>query len=79
MGSGRLWSGRGRKTWGTATRRKSNTTIVHSPSDEVIPYADSEQLRINSELPIESLTAIGDDHRLADPEPLAKMLDAIVG
>ena len=30
----------------------------------------------NSDLPMETLIEVGTDHRLADPEPLEKMLEA---
>jgi len=37
---------------------------------------DSEELVRNSGLPASALIEVGDDHRLADPEPLRKMLEA---
>jgi hypothetical protein len=46
--------------------------ILHSRADEVAPFADSEELLRNSGLPASSLIEVGDDHRLADPEPLRK-------
>jgi hypothetical protein len=46
---------------------------MHSRSDEVIPFTDSEELAVNSGA---ILIEIGTDHRLADPEPLAVMLRA---
>ena len=64
------------KNWGTATTVKPNTIILHSRQDEVIPFADSEELRANSGLPPEALIEVGNDHRLADEEPLGKMLEA---
>ena len=64
------------KKWGTATTVKPNTIILHSRQDDVIPFADSEELVANSGLPPEALIEVGDDHRLADPEPLEAMLDA---
>jgi alpha-beta hydrolase superfamily lysophospholipase len=64
------------KRWGTATTVKPNTTILHSRQDDVIPFEDSEELVRNSGLPDSVLIAIGTDHRLADPEPLARMLAA---
>ena len=62
------------KKWGSATTVKSNTTILHSRADDVVPFADSEELIKNSGLLPEALIEIGSDHRLADPEPLAAML-----
>lgn len=64
------------KNWGTATTVKSNTTILHSRQDDVIPFADSEELLSNSGLPPEKLIETGFEHRLADQESLQKMLEA---
>lgn len=64
------------KNWGMATTVKPNTIILHSRQDDVIPFADSEELLVNSGLPPEKLIEVGDDHRLADEEPLGKMLEA---
>jgi hypothetical protein len=63
------------KNWGTSTTIKPNSTILHSQADDVIPFADSVELVANSGLPIETLIEVGDDHRLADPEPLRAMLE----
>jgi len=41
---------------------------------DVIPFAYSEELLTNSGLPASALVEVGNDHRLADPEPLAAML-----
>lgn len=64
------------KNWGTATTVKPNTIILHSRQDDVIPFADSEELLQNSGLSEETLIEVGDDHRLADSEPLKAMLAA---
>ena len=64
------------KIWGTAKTVKPGTTILHSRADDVIPFADSEELVKNSGLPAWTLTEVGSDHRLADPESLAMMLRA---
>ena len=64
------------KNWGTATTVKPNAIILHSRLDDVIPFADSEELATNSRLPPEALIEVGNDHRLADPEPLEAMLEA---
>ena len=61
---------------GTARTVKPGTVILHSRADDVIPFADSEELVRNSGLPASALIEVGNDHRLADPEPLAKMLEA---
>ncbi len=63
------------KKWGSAKAVKKNTTILHSRDDNVIPFSDSEELVSNSGLPSEALIEVGNDHRLADPEPLEKMLE----
>lgn len=64
------------KNWGTATTINPNTIILHSRQDDVIPFTDSEKLVANSGLPSETLIEVGNDHRLADPEPLKAMLEA---
>ena len=64
------------KKWGTAKTVKLGTVILHSQADEVVPFSDSEELVRNSGLPSDSLIVVGNEHRLADPESLAQMLDA---
>ncbi|MGE0758633.1 MAG: hypothetical protein AB7O38_16520 [Pirellulaceae bacterium] len=64
------------KNWGTATKLKPNSVILHSRADDVIPFSDSEELVAQSGLPPETLIDVGNDHRLADPEPLKAMLEA---
>lgn len=64
------------KNWGSAKKLKSNSVLLHSRQDDVIPFADSEELVTNSGLPLETLIEIGHDHRLADPESLKVMLVA---
>jgi alpha-beta hydrolase superfamily lysophospholipase len=64
------------KKWGTATTVKPGTVILHSEADDVIPIAHSRELVTRSGLPVTALVVVGDDHRLADPEPLAAMLAA---
>src|SRR6202521_3039928 len=59
------------KKYGTARTVKPGTVILHSRADDVIPFADSEELAKNSGA---TLIEVGNDHRLADPEPLATML-----
>jgi hypothetical protein len=63
------------KNWGKATTVRYNAVILHSRADDVIPFADSEELVRNSGLPESALVEIGTDHRLADPEPLKAMLE----
>jgi hypothetical protein len=64
---------------GTARTVKQDTVILHSRADDVVPFADNEELVRNSGLPASALIEVGDDHRLADPEPLRKMLEACQG
>jgi len=64
------------KNWGTAMTIKTSSVILHSRQDDVIPFADSEELVANSGLPPETVIEVGNDHRLADAEPLKAMLDA---
>ena len=54
---------------------KPNTTVLHSRADDVVPFDDSEELVRNSGLPREALIEVSCDHRLADEESLAKMLE----
>ena len=65
------------KRWGTATTVKPGTVILHSKADDVVPFADSQQLLRESGLPESTLIAVGTEHRLADPESLGKMLEAV--
>jgi hypothetical protein len=58
------------KKYGTARTVKTGTVILHSRADDVVPFADSEELAKTSGA---TLIEIGSDHRLADPEPLAAM------
>jgi alpha-beta hydrolase superfamily lysophospholipase len=64
------------KKHGSARTVKLGTVILHSRADDVVPFADSEELVKNSGA---SLIEVGTDHRLADPEPLATMLKACEG
>jgi hypothetical protein len=50
--------------------------IHHSRADDVVPFADSEELAESSGT---TLIEVGTDHRLADPESLKKMLEACAG
>lgn len=59
------------KRWGNVRRLPPNSAILHSPADDVIPFADSEELVTASRLPPGTLISVGRDHRLADTEPLS--------
>jgi hypothetical protein len=61
------------KKWGTAKTVRPDTVILHSRADDVVPFADSEELALNSGA---TLIEVGTNHRLADPEPLVAMLRA---
>jgi hypothetical protein len=64
------------RKYGSARTVKPGTVILHSRADDVVPFADSEELAKSNGA---TLIEIGDDHRLADPEPLATMPKACVG
>ncbi|MBM4076854.1 MAG: alpha/beta hydrolase, partial [Planctomycetes bacterium] len=59
------------KNWGKAKTVSPDTVILHSRADDVIPFADSEILAKTTGA---KLIEVGNDHRLADPEPLSVML-----
>jgi hypothetical protein len=56
---------------------KPNTVILHSRADEVVPFADSEELVRNSGLPSSVLIDVGTEHRLADEESLKRMMATV--
>jgi len=62
------------KKHGASPPVKKTTTILHSRADDVVPFSDSEELVRSSGLSATALVEVGDDHRLAEPEPLAAML-----
>jgi hypothetical protein len=53
---------------------KSITIVLHSRADDVVLFSDSEELIKTSDLPASALIEVGNDHRLAEPEPLEMML-----
>jgi hypothetical protein len=53
--------------------------IPHFRADDVVPFADSEELVMNSGQPAKALIEVGNDHRLADAESLKAMLRACDG
>jgi hypothetical protein len=61
------------KKYGTANTVKPGTVILHSRADDVVSFADSEELAKNSEA---MLIEVGNDHRLADADSLEMMLAA---
>src|SRR5262245_14284685 len=64
------------RKYGTARTVKHGTVILHSRADDVVPFADSAELARTSGA---TLIEVGMDHRLADPEPLLRMLEACGG
>jgi hypothetical protein len=64
------------RKWGAAKSIRPDAVILHSRADDVVPFADSEELARSSGA---TLIEVGTDHRLADPEPLAVMLKACEG
>lgn len=64
------------RRWGTARTAKPGTLILHCRQDDVVPFADSEELRRASGLPAAALIEVGVDHRLADPASLRALLQA---
>lgn len=62
---------------GTAPAVKLNTVILNSPADDVVPVADSQELVGNSGLPESALIGVRIEHRLADDQSLAAMLEAV--
>ena len=64
------------KKYGTASVIRKDAVILHSRADDVVPFADSEELAKYSRA---TLIEVGTDHRLAEPEPLAAMLRACEG
>jgi hypothetical protein len=65
------------KKWGTAKSVKPETQVLHSRADDVVPFEDSVDLISISGLPNSALIEVGQDHRLADPEPLEALLRAV--
>ncbi len=64
------------KKHGAVRTVKAGTVILHSRADDVVPFGDSEELARSSGA---TLIEVGTDHRLADPEPLRRMLEACEG
>jgi hypothetical protein len=62
------------KKYGTGATVKAEAVILHSRADDVVPFAHSEELVKKSELAAMALIEVGNDHRLADPESLGRML-----
>lgn len=67
------------RKYGTAQTVKPGTIILHSRADDVVLFADSEEMVRASGLPASALVEVGTDHRLAEAQPLAAMLRACAG
>jgi hypothetical protein len=65
--------------WGTNSTVRPATVILHSEADDVIPIDERRELVRASGLPESGLLVVGNDHRLADSEPLKAMLEACEG
>lgn len=66
------------KRWGSASKVKAGTQILHSREDEVVPFGDTLELLRNSGLDESGLIVTGADHRLCDPDSLAAMNAAVI-
>jgi hypothetical protein len=66
----------GWKKWGTATAAKAGTVVLHAKADDIVPFAYSEELVRNSDLPASALIEVGSDHYLNDPQSLAAIAAA---
>jgi len=66
------------KRWGSASKVKAGTQILHSREDEVVPFEDTLELLRNSALDEALLVVTGADHRLCDPASLAAMNEAVL-
>lgn len=65
------------KRWGKASVAKPGTVILHTPADDVVPFADSEELILHSGLPGSALIITGYQHSLTDPDSLQVLLEAV--
>jgi hypothetical protein len=57
---------------------KPSIVILHLRADNMVPFADFEEI-VRNALPTSALIEVGNDHRLADLEPLKTMLRACEG
>jgi hypothetical protein len=65
----------GWKKWGMAKTVKQGTLILHSRTDDIVPFSFSEELVRNSDLPESALVEVGHDHYLNDRESLLKLVE----
>tara|TARA_Y100001938_G_C8005750_1_gene387209 strand:+ start:65 stop:529 length:465 start_codon:yes stop_codon:yes gene_type:complete len=59
--------------WATTT---SDTVVVHSTADDVVPHKDSEKLQAHFGV---RLVSAGSSHRMSDPEALEAIVSACEG
>ena len=64
------------KRWGTAKTVKPGTVILHSRAESDAVCRQPWNWCGTAACPESALIVVGNEHRLADPEPLAKMLEA---
>jgi hypothetical protein len=64
------------RKFGRVQTVKSGTIVLHSRPDDVVAFADSEEL-VRRSGPLTTLIEVGADHRLADPDSLQAMLNAV--
>ena len=50
--------------------------MIHHSEDDVIQITDNLEWNQNTGLPESALVVVGNENRLADPEPLRKRLEA---
>ena len=60
--------------YGTNTNIASDSTILHSKADDIVPYSDSMTI---SSLNKVTLIEVGDDHRMNDTRALKAILAAV--
>ena len=62
--------------YGNNAKIASNSTILHSENDDIVPYDDSVLL---STLNKARLIKVGEDHRMNDNQALDALLTAVEG
>ena len=60
-----------------AGRVKKGTVILHSKTDEVVPFEHTRQLARNSRLPKTDVIVVGENHSMVSSEALAALLAAV--
>jgi alpha/beta superfamily hydrolase len=65
------------RKWGAATTIEADAVILHSEHDDMVPIHDSRELLRQSRLDEDHLIVVGQDHRMADQEAFAALLESI--